>query len=76
MQEKQQKPEEQNSKNKKICTTKQEIKTKNSKIAKTVMNYKLLNNKLKATCEQIKTNMKRCTKNRAESILKTENKTS
>jgi hypothetical protein len=35
MQEKkQQKPEEQNSKNRKICTTKQEIKTKNSKIAK------------------------------------------
>jgi hypothetical protein len=42
----------------KIWTTKQEIKTKNSKIAKTVMNYKLLNNKLKATCEQIKTNIK------------------
>jgi hypothetical protein len=34
------------------------------------MNYKLLNNKLKATCEQIKTNIKRCSKNRAESNLK------
>jgi hypothetical protein len=63
-------------KTEKICTTKQEIKTKNSKIAKTIMNYKLLNNKLKATCEQIKTSIKRCSKNRAESILKTENKTS
>jgi hypothetical protein len=45
-------------------------------MAKTANELKLLNNKLKATCEQkqIKTNIKRCSKNRAESILKTENK--
>jgi hypothetical protein len=51
---------------------------KNSKICKNSNELKLLNIKLKATCEQkqIKTNIKRCSKNRAESILKTENKTS
>jgi hypothetical protein len=55
----QQKPEEQNSKNRKICITKQEIKTKNSKICSTCKELKeILNTNLTQTCEQKQNQLK------------------
>jgi hypothetical protein len=66
MQQKQQKPEEQNSKNRKkkyiyiyIYTTKQEIKTKNSKICSNCKELKeILNTNLSQTCEQKQNQLK------------------
>jgi hypothetical protein len=55
----QQKPEEQSSKNRKICTTKQEIKTKNSKICSNCKELKeIFNTNLSQTCEQKQNQLK------------------